>query len=88
MGVFSSPSIPLEGLVFSIDAGNSKSYSGSGTNVNDPINSISGVMNNGVGFSTLIGGYFSFDGTDDKILYPLNSTYDISQSITIEAHIE
>jgi hypothetical protein len=87
MGVFSSPSIPLEGLVFSIDAGNSKSYSGSGTNVNDPINSISGVMNNGVGFSTLIGGYFSFDGTDDKILYPLNSTYDISQSITIEAHI-
>lgn len=87
MGVFSSPSIPLDGLVFSIDAGNSKSYSGSGTNVLDPFNNTSGVMNNGVGFSTLIGGYFSFDGTDDKILYPLNSAYDISQSITIEAHI-
>ena len=87
MGVFSSPSIPLDGLVFSIDAGNTKSYSGSGTNVNDIVNNISGVMNNGVGFSTLIGGYFSFDGTDDKILYPLNSAYDISQSITIEAHI-
>ena len=87
MGVFSSPSIPLDGLVFSIDAGNIKSYSGSGTNVLDPINNISGVMNNGVVFSTLIGGYFSFDGTDDKILYPLNSAYDISQSITIEAHI-
>jgi hypothetical protein len=87
MAVYSSPSIPLDGLIFSIDAGNAKSYSGSGTNVLDPINNISGVMNNGVGFSTSIGGYFSFDGTDDKILYPLNSAYDISQSITIEAHI-
>jgi hypothetical protein len=87
MGVFSSPSIPLDGLIFSIDAGNIKSYSGSGTNVLDTINNISGVMNNGVVFSNLMNGYFSFDGTDDKILYPLNSAYDISQSITIEAHI-
>ena len=47
-----------DGLVFSIDAGNAKSYSGSGTNVLDPINNLIGVMNNGVGFSTSIGGYF------------------------------
>ena len=40
MAVYSSPSIPLDGLVFSIDAGNAKSYSGSGTNVLDPINNI------------------------------------------------
>jgi hypothetical protein len=87
MAVYSSPSIPLEGLVFSIDAGNIKSYSGSGTNVLDPINNLTGVMNNGVGFSTSISGYFSFDGTDDRISYPLNTVYDISQSITIEAFI-
>ena len=87
MAVYSSPSIPLEGLVFSIDAGNIKSYSGSGTNVLDPINNLTGVMNNGVGFSTSISGYFSFDGTDDRISYPLNTAYDISQSITIEAFI-
>lgn len=87
MAVYSSPNILTNGLVYSIDAASTKCYSGSGTNVLDPINNIIGVLNNGVGFSTSIGGYFSFDGTDDRILYPLNSVYDISQSITIEAFI-
>ena len=87
MGVFSSPSIPLEGLVFSIDAGNSKSYSGSGTSVNDSINGITGTLTNGVAYNSNIGGYFSFDGVDDRISYPLTSILDISQSITTECYI-
>ena len=87
MGVFSSPSIPLDGLVFSIDAGNAKSYSGSGTNVNDSINGITGTLTNGVAYTSNIGGYFSFDGVDDRISYPLTSILDISQSITTECYI-
>ncbi len=87
MGVFSSPNIPLDGLVFSFDAGNTKSYSGSGTSVNDPINGITGTLTNGVAYTSNIGGYFSFDGVDDRISYPLTSILDISQSITTECYI-
>ena len=87
MGVFSSPSIPLDGLVYSIDAGNAKSYSGSGTTVNDPVNGITGTLTNGVAYNSNIGGYFSFDGVDDRISYPLTSILDISQSITTECYI-
>lgn len=67
MGVFSSPSIPLDGLVFSIDAGNSKSYSGSGTNVNDIVTGTVETLTNGTGYSSNLSGYFSFDGVDDFI---------------------
>ena len=67
MGVFSSPSIPLDGLVFSIDAGNSKSYSGSGTNVIDIVTGTVETLTNGTGYSSNLSGYFSFDGVDDFI---------------------
>ena len=67
MGVFSSPSIPLDGLVFSIDAGNTKSYSGSGTNVNDIVTGTVETLTNGTGYSSNLSGYFSFDGVDDFI---------------------
>ena len=67
MGVFSSPSIPLDGLVFSIDAGNTKSYSGSGTNVNDIVTGAVETLTNGTAYSSNLSGYFSFDGVDDLI---------------------
>ncbi len=67
MGVFSSPSIPLDGLVFSIDAGNAKSYSGSGTNVIDIVTGTAETLTNGTGYSSNLSGYFSFDGVDDFI---------------------
>ena len=67
MGVFSSPSIPLDGLVFSIDAGNAKSYSGSGTNVIDIVTGTVETLTNGTGYSSNLSGYFSFDGVDDFI---------------------
>ena len=37
MGLFHSPKIVTDGLVTLLDAGNSKSYSGSGTALNDLI---------------------------------------------------
>ena len=67
MAVYSSPSIPLDGLVFSIDAGNAKSYSGSGTNVLDIVSGTAETLTNGAGYSSNLSGYFSFDGVDDSI---------------------
>ena len=72
MGVFSSPSIPLDGLVFSIDAGNSKSYSGSGVTANGLIGGANGALLNGTGYSSVAGGCWSFDGTDDGINTTIN----------------
>ena len=67
MAVYSSPSIPLDGLIFSIDAGNAKSYSGSGTNVLDIVSGTAETLTNGAGYSSNLSGYFSFDGVDDFI---------------------
>lgn len=66
MGLAHSPRIVANGLVLALDAGNIKSYSGSGSAWND----MSGLGNNGTLingplYSTADGGFFGFDGVDD-----------------------
>ena len=68
MALSHSPSIVLDGLVLCLDAGNPKSYPGSGTNVSD----LSGsgydfTMTNGATTNATNGGVFSFDGSDDYL---------------------
>jgi len=72
MALAHSPRIVTDGLVLCLDAGNSKSYSGSGTTWND----ISGNGNNGTLVNGVIfnGGLFDFDGVDDYISIPINLT--------------
>ena len=67
MGLGHSPTIITDGLVFSLDAANSRSYSGSGTSSNSLIGGIGATLINGVGFTSTNNGYFSFDGSDDYI---------------------
>ena len=67
MGLGHSPSIVMDGLIFSIDAGNSRSYSGSGNTVNGLVGGIGGTLVNGVGFTSSNSGVFSFDGSNDFI---------------------
>jgi hypothetical protein len=56
-------------------ANNLVSYvSGSTNTYNLSANIISGSLQNGVGFSPLNGGYWSFDGTDDQILLEGSTT--------------
>lgn len=74
MGVFYNPSIITDGLIFSLDAANSKCYPGSGTTVNG-LTGESGTLVNGVGFSTANSGSFIFDGSNDYIISPSNSSY-------------
>ena len=61
------PSIVTDGLVFYVDAGNSKSYPGSGTTWYD----LSGRKNDGTFSATPTtsnsgGGSITFDGIDDE----------------------
>jgi hypothetical protein len=65
MAVGYNPSIVSDGLVFFLDAANTRSYSGSGVTANGLVGGIGGTLVNGVGFTSSDNGYFSFDGTND-----------------------
>jgi len=73
MGAFGGPDIITDGLIFALDAGSGRSYSGSGTTAYNIINNASCTLNNGVGFGSGNGGYFDFDGVDDNITIPNDS---------------
>ena len=66
-----NPRIVTDGLVLCLDAGNSKSYPGSGTTWTDLSgNGNSGTLVNGVGYNIDGGGSIVFDGVDDEITIP------------------
>ena len=67
MGIKSGPRVVKDGLVFSLDAAVSRSYSGSGLTAYGLVGGIGGTLVNGVGFTSTNRGYFSFDGTNDYI---------------------
>lgn len=62
------PKIVTDGLVLCLDAGNPKSYSGSGTTWTDiSRNGRNGTLTNGPTFSAANGGSIVFDGTNDFV---------------------
>tara|TARA_R100001509_G_scaffold164991_1_gene144584 strand:- start:44 stop:736 length:693 start_codon:yes stop_codon:yes gene_type:complete len=68
MALAHSPRIVTDGLVLALDAGNVKSYPGSGTTWTDLTgNSNNGTLNNGPTFSSDNGGSIVFDGTNDSV---------------------
>jgi hypothetical protein len=77
MGIAYNTSMISDGLIFALDAANPRSYSGSGITVNGLVSGLGGTLINGVGFSSLNGGSFFFDGTNDQI-----STVNIDLSST------
>ena len=63
------PKINTTNLVLHLDAGNSSSYSGSGTTWTDlSSSSNNGTLTNGVTYSSDNGGVLVFDGTDDYVV--------------------
>jgi hypothetical protein len=74
MGLAHSPSVITDGLIYSIDAANTRSYTGSGNTVNGLISGFGGTLVNGVGFSSINNGCFFFDGTNDYINTNLTSS--------------
>jgi len=67
MGLGHSPRIVTDGLVLALDAGNAKSYVGVGNTCISLIDNNTSSLTNDVGFTSLNGGAFVFDGTDDYI---------------------
>jgi len=69
MGIAYNTSIVSSGLVFAVDAANSRSYSGSGTSAMALVSGMGGTLYNGVGFTSLNSGSFVFDGTNDILKF-------------------
>jgi len=85
MGVAYNSRIVTDGLVLALDAGNTKSYPGSGTTWTDLSgNGNNGTLVNGVGYNSSNLGSLVFDGVNDGVNIPHNSNIDIRNQITIE----
>jgi hypothetical protein len=84
MALGHSPSIVMDGLIFNIDAGNIRSYSGSGITVNGLVSGIGGTLVGGVGFTTTNQGSFVFDGTNDYIRIEMVPILRPTSQITVE----
>ena len=73
MGLAHSPRIVTDGLVLALDAGNTKSYPGSGTTWRDLSGrGNTGTLTNGPTFNSANGGSIVFDGTNDYVTLPTN----------------
>ena len=65
MGRAHSPRIVTDNLVLALDAGNTKSYPGSGTTWTDTVGGNNGTLTNGPTYSSDDGGSIVFDGSND-----------------------
>jgi hypothetical protein len=71
VGAYGGPEVVESGLVLALDAGNLKSYPGSGTTWTDLSgNGNNGTLVNDVGYSASNLGSLSFDGVDDSCTLP------------------
>ena len=76
MGVFAGPEIVEDGLVLALDAGNTKSYPGSGTTWTDLSgNGNNGTLTNGPTYSSSNGGSIVFDGSNDYVSTNYTATF-------------
>ena len=88
MGLFHSPKIVTDGLVTLLDAGNSKSYSGSGTTWKDlSPNKQDAIMNSSPAFTTSDGvACFDLDGTDDY--FEIANHINVSPAVTASCWVK
>jgi hypothetical protein len=76
VGVYGGPNVSESGLVLALDAGNTKSYPGSGTTWTDLSGrGNTGTLTNGPTYSSANGGSIVFDGTNDHVLTSSVATY-------------
>jgi len=88
MGAYGGPDIITDGLSFAYDAGSERCYSGSGTSATNLMSQASpGTLQNGVGFNTANGGFWEFDGVDDKIEVTNFPTSVFNGSCTMESWV-
>jgi hypothetical protein len=81
VGVFAGPDVSESGLVLSLDAGNLKSYPGSGTTWTDLSgNGNTGTLVNGVGYNSSNLGSLVFDQIDDTVTILQSSSTNITSN--------
>jgi hypothetical protein len=86
MGIAYNPRTITDGLVLCLDAGNPKSYPGSGTTWTDLSGrGNNGTLVNGVGYSGSNLGSLSFDGSNDYISFSSNPS--LTNQITVDAWV-
>lgn len=68
MSVFAGPDIVENNVILYFDAGNTRSYTGSGTVWTDLSNNVSASLLNGPTYSSLNSGSIQFDGINDSAL--------------------
>jgi hypothetical protein len=66
--------ITTNDLIFAMDAGNLVSYESGSVKSYSLLSDTSGSLENGVAYHPEFGGYFSFDGSNDRILMEQNSS--------------
>jgi hypothetical protein len=87
MAFVHSPKIVTDGLVLALDAGNTKSYPGTGTTWFDKSGrGNNGTLTNGPTFSPANGGSIAFDGVNDYAGLTLNS--ELSNNFTFSAFVK
>jgi hypothetical protein len=78
------PKVVSDGLVLYVDAGNTKSYPGSGTVWTDLSSTqITGSLTNGPTFNSASGGSIRFDGTNDYVDLGTNSTLNFTGPFSV-----
>ena len=86
MGISYNPRIVTDGLVLALDAGNTKSYPGSGTTWTDLSGGgNTGTLTNGPTYSSANGGSLVFDGVNDYIDLNTNNIITGTNPFTFEA---
>jgi hypothetical protein len=85
MGINYNPRTVTDGLVLALDAGNTKSYPGSGTTWTDLSGrGNNGTLVNGVGYSSNNNGVLSLDGVNDYIMtYNDANVFSNNNSLTV-----
>ena len=88
MGFHRGPKVITNGLVLSLDAGNTKSYPGSGTAWADKSGfGNNGTLTNGPTFNSGNGGSLVFDGVDDYVTIPDSTTLRGFTGLTISSWV-
>lgn len=89
LGSYAGPEIVDSGLVLALDAGNSKSYPGTGTTWTDLSgNGNTGTLTNGPTYSSSNGGSIVFDGIDDYVTISDSATTNTFSTITLEVIVK
>ena len=85
MSAYAGPEIVNNGLVLSLDAGNARSYPGSGTTWTDLASGLTGTLTNGPTYSSSNGGSIVFDGVNDYTVLSSSTNWNLSGDFALES---